>query len=127
LCFIFDAPYDAPLEPGVYTGANRYPFEDPGTPGFDIGVDSEGFDELTAQFTILELVYGGEGTIQKFGATFEMFNEQSNVVSFSGDIYYNYDGPLSTPEPATSQLLLIGTLLLGALFFLRSTPHRPGT
>lgn len=111
--FTFDAPYDAPLTPGLYSGATRYPFELPSTPGFDISFDSQGFDYLNGSFTILELVYGPGGGVEHFGASFVDYNNQGGV-GLTGDVYYNYDAP-AVPEPGTLGLAAFGSI--GVLFF----------
>lgn len=70
----FAAPPGKTLHTGTYTGARRYPFND-GAPGFAHGGTGRGCNELTATFTIHELVFGAGGRLQRFRATFEQHCE----------------------------------------------------
>ena len=123
--FTFDAPYDAVLIPGLYSGATRYPFESFENPGFDIGFNSQGFDELQGAFTILQLVYGPDGSIQHFGASFLDHNNNQGDVGFTGHIYYNYDAA-TVPEPQSMGFAVLGLFCVG-FFSARSRPRKDWT
>lgn len=114
--FTFDAPNDTLLVPGfVYTGATRYPFEAPGTAGYEVAFNSEGLvaPGSSGSFTIYEVVYGPNDTIEHFGASFLDYNNQGGLGAF-GDIYYNFDAPVA-PEPASLGLTFAGITTLAYL------------
>lgn len=83
----FSAPGNVPLVPGVYTGAERYPFQG-GSPGLDIHGEGRGSNTLTGQFTVLEAVYGPSGEVLKFDATFEQHSE-GMTPALTGRIQYH--------------------------------------
>ncbi len=64
------APSGQSLTPGTYTGATRYPFNDPG-PGLSLVGNGRGCNTVTGSFTVLDAVYGANGYVQTFDATFE--------------------------------------------------------
>jgi hypothetical protein len=69
-----DAPGTQVLAPGTYTGAHRYPFN--GTsPGLSLSGEGRGCNELTGSFTIIKAVFGPQGYVQTFDATFEQHCE----------------------------------------------------
>lgn len=51
----FAAPNGRRLEPGFYGGAQRYPFEEAGTPGLDVSGDGRGCNEVSGRFWVLDL------------------------------------------------------------------------
>jgi hypothetical protein len=63
-----------PLATQVYTGAMRYPFEQPGVPGLSLSGDGRGCSVLTGRFEIEELVRSA-GRLSRFTATFEQHCE----------------------------------------------------
>ncbi len=48
------APSASSLAVGVYNGAERYPFQAPGHPGFDVSGDGRGCQKVTGRFQIEE-------------------------------------------------------------------------
>jgi hypothetical protein len=68
------APGGQSLAPGTYTGATRYPFNGAG-PGLSLFGNGRGCNEVTGSFTILDVVYGPNGYVQTFDATFEQHCE----------------------------------------------------
>ncbi|MGA5305561.1 hypothetical protein ACPCHT_37095 [Nucisporomicrobium flavum] len=70
----FSAPAGEKLEPGTYTGATRYPFNDEG-PGLDISGEGRGCNQLTGTFTVTEAAFGPEGYVEDFDATYEQHCE----------------------------------------------------
>lgn len=119
--YAFDAPGDAPLSPGVYTGATRFPFQSSADPGLDIDLNGFGANTSTGEFTIFEAIYAPNGHIQNFGAA---FTENSYGATFTGDVYYNFDPDLAVPEPSTLALLLLSVPM--SVQFLRrknAVPH----
>jgi hypothetical protein len=114
----FEAPNGAPLQVGTYTGATRWPFNPPGTPGFDYTIFSYGPNTVFGQFTVLEAVYNSSGAVQHFGATFEDVSPVDGTVFETGTVYYNFDLPSSAPEPPAIGLaaLAVAALACFALF-----------
>ena len=70
----FQAPPGERLEPGTYTGATRYPFNDD-TPGLSISGEGRGCNQLTGTFTVNEISFGPQGYVEDFDATFEQHCE----------------------------------------------------
>jgi hypothetical protein len=62
------------LAPGTYTGAHRYPFNGNG-PGLSLSGEGRGCNQLTGSFTIIKAVFGPQGYVQTFDATFEQHCE----------------------------------------------------
>ncbi len=54
----------------VYEGAQRWPFQDTGHPGFDVSGDGKGCNTVSGRFEIRDLKMNG-GSLQSFTATFE--------------------------------------------------------
>lgn len=53
--FDFEAPDGQVLQPARYPDATRYPFQETGEPGLDVGGDGRGCNTLTGYFTVLDL------------------------------------------------------------------------
>ena len=70
----FQAPPGETLEPGTYTGATRYPFNDD-TPGLNVSGDGRGCNTLTGTFTVEEISFGPQGYVEDFEATYEQHCE----------------------------------------------------
>lgn len=117
----FDAPSDAFLTPGLYSDAQRYPFQNASNPGLWIAVNGSGPNSITGQFTVIEATYDLTGTIQSFAANYIQYGDGSTV-PWTGLVYYNYDPGSSVPEPATFVLLSAGLAILVA-----RSPARPST
>lgn len=84
----FLAPRGAKLQRGVYQGAQRYPFQSPTKPGFDFSGSGRGCNELSAQFTIYQIVYDNNGKIKLFDASFTQRCENT-MPPLYGRIQYN--------------------------------------
>ena len=87
------------LTPGYYPDAMRWPFEDAGHPGLDVGGEGRGCNEETGNFTILDSKIDfttGTPTVLSFAATFEDHCE-GGPAAVTGHIYYKYEVPI---EPA---------------------------
>ncbi len=84
----FAAPYHGPLVPGTYTGAVRYPFQATSQPGLDIDADSRGSNTLTGTFVVKKAIYGANGKMASFWATFEQHSEGA-VPALRGEIKFN--------------------------------------
>src|SRR5262245_45733312 len=102
----FDAPgtpdrpvpgQSAVLAPGTYTGAHRYPFNGNG-PGLDLSGEGRGCNELTGSFTIIKAVFGSQGYVQAFDATFEQHCEGGNPAA-RGEVHISNAPPPSAAAP----------------------------
>ena len=54
----FAAADGALLTPGTYSGAMRFPFQDPGRPGLSVYGDGRGCNTITGSFQVKQLVFG---------------------------------------------------------------------
>jgi hypothetical protein len=68
------APTGQTLQPGVYDGATRYPFNGSG-PGLDVSGNGRGCNTLTGSFTIQSYQPGTSGTVEEMQASFEQHCE----------------------------------------------------
>lgn len=96
----FAAPNAALLEPTLYPGATRFPFQDPGVPGLAIYGDGRGCNTDTGSFEVKEIAYGAYDEIYAFRATFEQHCE-GGTPALRGEIRYNATVPLALVAPAT--------------------------
>jgi len=109
----FAAPNDAPLIPGTYLGATRFPFQDPAVPGLSFSGNGRGNNTLTGQFTVLEARYTAAGDVLSFAADFIQYDEGFSSWWNVGSIRFNSDAPISTiPEPSVGLLVLTGLAVL---------------
>lgn len=76
------APQGTQLVAGAYEGAVRYPFQMPHQPGMDVYGDGRGCNMLTGRFEVLEAVFGPNGYIERFHATFEQHCEGGGAALF---------------------------------------------
>ncbi|MEU7798298.1 hypothetical protein AB0J14_08960 [Micromonospora arborensis] len=95
----FDAPGSAALAPGTYKGATRYPFNGAG-PGLDLSGEGRGCNELTGTFTVINAVFGPNGYVQTFDATFEQHCEGWEAAA-RGEVHISNPPP---PEPLDLEL-----------------------
>lgn len=84
----FTAPDGQELTVGEYTGATRWPFNDPGEPGLSISGMGRGCNTLTGSFFVHEVVFGSGGTVESFWATFEQHCEGGDPALY-GDVRFN--------------------------------------
>ncbi|MDZ8096654.1 MAG: DUF4347 domain-containing protein [Nostoc sp. DedQUE05] len=87
----FAAPFNAPLTTGTtYTGAARFPFQATNQPGLDVSGDGRGYNSLTGEFTINQIIYGVDSQIVSFDATFRENGDGDPInESYRGRIQYN--------------------------------------
>lgn len=71
----FAAPNGQRLEPGVYLGATRHPFQAPASPGLAVYGQGRGCNTLTGSFEVHEASYAADGTPARFRASFEQHCE----------------------------------------------------
>lgn len=96
----FAAPGDVPLVPGTYLLATRFPFQLPAAPGLSVSGEGRGCNQLTGQFTVLDVVYGAGNAIISFAADFEQHCEGLAPAMF-GSIRYNFVPPPFTVSPGS--------------------------
>jgi hypothetical protein len=70
----FSAPDGAPLAPGVYENAARWPSSDRSRPGLSVSGDGRGCNTLTGRFVVLEALYEGE-TLTRLAVDYEQHCE----------------------------------------------------
>jgi hypothetical protein len=68
------APTGQTLQPGVYDGATRYPFNGGGA-GLDVSGNGRGCNTLTGSFTIQSYKPGSNGAVEEMQASFEQHCE----------------------------------------------------
>jgi hypothetical protein len=96
----FDAPGSQPLMPGTtYDNATRYPFNGAG-PGLSLSGNGSGCNELTGSFTVINAVFGPNGYVQTFDATFEQHCEGAEPAA-RGEVHI-----FNPPPPAPLDLEL---------------------
>jgi VCBS repeat-containing protein len=83
----FAAPYQATLLAGSYPGATRWPFQALNVPGLDVSGEGRGSNGLTGQFTVLQALFGADGSVQRFDATFVQHSEGATP-ALTGEIKY---------------------------------------
>jgi hypothetical protein len=96
----FAAAGGAPLAPGLYADAVRYPFQDPSQPGLSVYGDGRGCNTLAGTFEVKEVAYGVGDEILAFRATFEQHCE-GQPAALTGEVRYNATVPLALWAPAT--------------------------
>ncbi len=97
--FEFAAPNKQLLTVGTYTGATRFPFQDPSQAGLSVAGDGRGCNTLTGSFQVLEVVYGPNNTIASFDTTFEQHCEGA-VPALRGEIRYNAHPVVNITAPS---------------------------
>lgn len=93
----FDAPGSDPLVPATYDGATRYPFNGAG-PGLSLDGNGRGCNTLTGTFTVINAVFGPNGYVQTFDATFEQHCEGGTAAA-RGEVHIS-----NPPPPAPLEL-----------------------
>jgi Ca2+-binding RTX toxin-like protein len=86
----FAAPNNAPLTAGTtYTNVARFPFQTSGQPGLDVGGSGRGYNTLTGEFTIHQIIYGTDSKIISLDASFQEYGDGDPMTeSFKGRIKY---------------------------------------
>lgn len=100
----FDAPGTQVLVPRTYTGAHRHPFNGTG-PGLSLSGEGRGCNELTGSFTVIKAVFGANGYVQTFDATFEQHCEGGSPAA-RGEVHISNPAPpreAETKPAATSR------------------------
>ncbi len=95
----FAAPNNQPLAVGTYTGATRFPFQASNEPGLSVDGDGRGCNNDNGSFTVLEINYGSNSTINSFDAIFEQHCEGATP-ALRGEIRYNAHPAVSLNAPS---------------------------
>jgi hypothetical protein len=93
-----DAPSGQVLAPGTYDAAHRYPFNGTG-PGLSLSGEGRGCNELTGSFTIINAVFGPQGYVQTFDATFEQHCEGGGSAA-RGELHISNQPPPAGSDPS---------------------------
>jgi hypothetical protein len=88
------APAGQPLTPGTYTGAQRFDFRAPGTPGLDVFGDGRGCDTVSGSFTVFDATYDSSGDVLTFAAQFTDHCE-GDAPALYGYLSYNSTATMS--------------------------------
>lgn len=103
------------LEDGVYTDAQRFPFNSPTLPGMTISGNGSGDNQDSGWFDILNIAYNPNGTLASLAVDFEQYdNATESGPGLYGSSRFNSSLPIDTiapiPLPGTLILLLSGCL-----------------
>ena len=83
----------SPLAVGTYTNVERVGNQAPSQPGLDVSGEGAGCSSLSGNFTVLELSYSADTTVQTFRARFEQLCGGSTA-PLRGEIRYDADVPM---------------------------------
>ncbi|MGH8957474.1 MAG: hypothetical protein ACRDVK_02240 [Acidimicrobiia bacterium] len=108
----FAAPVGAPLQPGIYEGATRYPFQAPTEPGLSLSGNGRGCNTLTGSFEVIEATFGPHGFVERFHATFEQHCEGSVTSRALGEVLID-NGP--APELLVVEVLIDDSVLVSEI------------
>lgn len=104
------------LQVGMYTNAERFPFNSPTKPGIDISGAGRGNNMESGWFDVLQISYDSNGNLGQFAVDFKQFDERNTTVGLFGSLRFNSDIPLNlsgvapVPEPTSLCLMLVGLL-----------------
>jgi hypothetical protein len=134
--FQFSAPsYDRatntndgqPLHVGMYTQAQRFPFNSPTKPGINIDGAGRGNNMESGWFDVLQISYDAQGNLDQFAVDFKQFDESNTTVGLYGSLRFNSDIPVhlsAIPEPTTGLLMMLSLAVVVPLA--RSARRRQG-
>ena len=100
-----------PLHVGMYTHAQRFPFNSPTKPGINIDGAGRGNNTESGWFDVLQISYDAQGNLDKFAVDFKQFDESNTEIGLYGSLRFNSDIPVhlsAVPEPTTDLMLLLG-------------------
>ncbi len=106
-----------PMQPGVYTDAQRADFASPGHPGLEVAFDGRGSNTLTGNFTVTDFTYLPTSGIQSFAASFEQHSEGAAPALFGTFTFQ------AVPEPSTVTLLAVCSLGVAGRWLRRRLPR----
>jgi hypothetical protein len=108
-----------PIQPGIYTNAERADFASPGHPGLDVSFQNRGCNTDTGSFVVTDATFGVgpppffSPTISSFSASFEQHCEGAAPALF-GTFTYNANAQTEVLEPGGYSLVGIGMIGLFA-------------
>jgi RTX calcium-binding nonapeptide repeat (4 copies) len=70
------------LRPYNWTMVERYPFQDPGTPGLAMSVGTYGCNEVTGRLEVLDVGFDGQGAVTRLWALFDHHCEGRRASAF---------------------------------------------
>lgn len=97
----FVAPEGAALQAGEYSGATRYPFQSPTTPGLSVSGSGRGCNTLSGSFEVLEISFAADGSVERFAASFEQHCEDADP-ALNGEVLYLTEPPFDSPSDTDS-------------------------
>jgi hypothetical protein len=93
----FEADSSRLLLPGTtFSGATRYPFNSPSTPGLDVEGSGRGCNTLTGTFTVHDATYRG-GVLTGISITFEQHCEGATPALFGSIAWHSPSAPAALP------------------------------
>ena len=87
------APQNAEIQPGVYDGATRFPFQAWEDPGLSFSGNGRGCNTLTGSFEVYEVAYEGDGSVFALSASFEQHCSDATP-ALRGTIVFNTIPPV---------------------------------
>ena len=97
----FAAPEGAPLAPGTYEGAMRFPFQAPPLPGLSVDGESRGCNTLSGRFVVLDVAYGAGSDVLRFSADFEQHCEEGQPALFGSIRFHAGDATCNGANDGT--------------------------
>ncbi|MCP4492203.1 MAG: hypothetical protein GY820_33575 [Gammaproteobacteria bacterium] len=91
--FNLAAPGNAEIQPGVYEGAERFPFQGIENPGLSFTGNGRGCNTLEGSFEVYDVTYDGGGDVTALSVSFEQ-HCGGNVPALRGTIVFNTVPPV---------------------------------
>ncbi|MFD7921218.1 hypothetical protein ACFV3R_18570 [Streptomyces sp. NPDC059740] len=114
------APAGQELQAGTYTGATRYPFNESAEPGLSLDGNGRGCNTLTGSFTITDIAFAPDGSVQDLDATYEQHCEGGSA-ALRGEVH------VASPEPPPALDLGLGVAVDGTASALNGKASVHGT
>lgn len=105
------------LQDGLYTQAQRYPFNSPTRPGLTISGNGAGDNRDSGWFDILNIAYNADGSLASLAVDFDQFdNANESGPGLYGSLRFNSSIPVDpVPLPGSLGLLLSAALCTAVL------------
>jgi hypothetical protein len=116
------------LTDGLYTHAQRFPFNSPTRPGLTISGNGRGENQDSGWFDVLNIAYNPDGTLASLAVDFAQYGGTSGTgPELYGSLRFNSDIPVDpVPLPDSAWLLLSGALSAMLLINRRGSLPKPG-